>query len=43
MAQKQVVKIGDLAPDLALSTLKGETIRISDFKGKRLILFAWAP
>ncbi len=43
MAQKQHIKIGDLAPDLALSSLRGETIRIGDFRGKRIILFAWAP
>ncbi len=43
MAQKQPIKIGDLAPELALSSLRDETIRTGDFRGKRVILFAWAP
>jgi peroxiredoxin len=43
MALKQPIKIGDLAPELALSSLRGETIRIADFRSKRIILFSWAP
>jgi peroxiredoxin len=44
MAQtKQGVKIGENAPDFSLPALNGEIIRLSDFRGKRVILFAWAP
>lgn len=33
---------GNPAPDFTLSTLKGETVKLSDFKGKKVILNFWA-
>ncbi len=38
----QIVKIGDTAPDFALRALDGEDVRLSDYRGKRLVLFMWA-
>ena len=38
----QVVKVGDAAPDFALRALDGEEVRLSDYRGKRLVLFMWA-
>jgi peroxiredoxin len=34
--------IGTLAPDLALPALDGRVIRLSDFRGRPLLVFAWA-
>jgi peroxiredoxin len=42
MSEKRSVKIGDPAPDLAFLTLDGEEIRLSEYRGKRVILFVWA-
>jgi peroxiredoxin len=36
------VGVGDLAHDFTLPTLDGEMISLSDYKGKRVILFMWA-
>lgn len=33
------LKIGDVAPDFALPADTGETVRLSDFRGKRVILY----
>lgn len=33
------LKIGDLAPDFALPADTGETVRLSDFRGKKVILY----
>ncbi len=33
--------IGDSAPDFALPNQDGQTVRLSDFKGKKVILFAY--
>jgi thiol-disulfide isomerase/thioredoxin len=33
---------GNLAPDFTLSTLEGEPVKLSDFKGKKVILNFWA-
>jgi peroxiredoxin len=41
-AQKRVVKIGDPAPDFSMQSLDGRTIRLSDYRGKRVLLFVWA-
>lgn len=35
-------EIGDQAPDFELQTLNGETVRLSDFKGKKVFLNFWA-
>ncbi len=34
--------VGELVPDLVLPTLDGTTIRVSDFRGQRLLIFMWA-
>ncbi len=36
------IQIGEPVPDAALTNMKGETVRISDFRGKKLIVFNWA-
>jgi len=41
-SQKRVVKIGDPAPDFSRQSLDGRTIRLSDYRGKRVLLFVWA-
>lgn len=42
MSEKRPVKIGDPAPDFALLTLNGEELRLSDYRGKRVLIFVWA-
>ena len=42
MPEKRAVKIGDPAPDIVLVTLDGRTWRLSDYRGKRVIVFVWA-
>jgi peroxiredoxin len=41
-SQKRVVKIGDPAPDFSRQSLDGRAIRLSDYRGKRVLLFVWA-
>ncbi|MFD1708313.1 peroxiredoxin family protein [Siminovitchia sediminis] len=36
------VEEGKMAPDFELTTLSGETVRLSDYKGKKVILNFWA-
>ena len=36
------VKVGDDAPDFELTSLQGETVRLSDYRGKKVVLFMWA-
>ena len=33
------LQVGDSAPDFAISNQSGEIIRLSDFSGKKLIIF----
>jgi peroxiredoxin Q/BCP len=35
----QPVNVGDLAPDFALQSDTGDTVQLSDFRGKRVILY----
>jgi peroxiredoxin len=43
MAEPHPVRaVGDLAPDIALPTIDGRTLRLSDFRGQRLLVFMWA-
>ena len=42
MSEKRSVKIGDPAPDFAFLTLDGKEIRLSEYRGKRVLLFIWA-
>jgi peroxiredoxin len=41
-AEKKAVKIGDPAPDFTLKSLDGRELRLSDYRGKRVLLFVWA-
>src|SRR5699024_6601264 len=33
---------GNIAPDFELNTLEGETVRLSDFRGERVMINFWA-
>lgn len=33
---------GTTVPDFELRSLSGETVRLSDYRGKRLVIFFWA-
>jgi peroxiredoxin len=41
-SQSSVPAVGEIAPDIALPSLDGRIIRLSDFRGKRLLVFMWA-
>lgn len=36
------IEVGNRAPDFALRTLEGEEVRLSDFRGKKVIVNVWA-
>ena len=38
----KVVKVGDEAPDLTLRSLDGDEVSLSDYHGKKLVMFMWA-
>lgn len=40
--ETETLKIGDLAPDIKGKTLKGDSLKLSDFKGKLVLLDFWA-
>lgn len=40
--QSDGVQIGDKAPDFALQTMNGEEMKLSDLRGKKVILNFWA-
>jgi len=42
MATTQTLRIGTQIPDFTLPTLDGKQVRLSDFRGKRIVLFMWA-
>lgn len=33
--------VGDVAPDFELQNQKGETVKLSDYRGKKVLLFAY--
>ena len=35
-------RVGDVAPDVALPSLDGRIVRLSDYRGTRLLVFMWA-
>ncbi|PKG22405.1 peroxiredoxin family protein [Niallia nealsonii] len=41
-AKTKPLEIGAKAPDFSLRNLKGETLKLSDFKGKKVMLNFWA-
>jgi peroxiredoxin len=41
-ATRQIPAVGEVAPDVSLPGIDGRTIRFSDFRGKRLMVFMWA-
>lgn len=40
--ERNAVRVGDLAPDFYLRDLHGETVRLSQFRGKVVLLNFWA-
>lgn len=36
------IQLGQPVPDVALTDMQGKSVRISDFRGKKLIIFNWA-
>ncbi|TWT27953.1 redoxin domain-containing protein [Planomicrobium sp. CPCC 101110] len=42
LATKDGLAPGEVAPDFELTTLSGETAKLSDYKGKKVILNFWA-
>ncbi|TDQ40312.1 peroxiredoxin family protein [Aureibacillus halotolerans] len=39
---KSTLKVGELAPDFSLKNADGETVRLSDYRGKPVLLNFWA-
>jgi peroxiredoxin len=39
---REPAAVGSVVPDVAVTNMKGESVRISDFRGKKLIVFNWA-
>ncbi|RFU69979.1 TlpA family protein disulfide reductase [Peribacillus saganii] len=42
MAATTLPEVGSVPPDFHLTTLEGKTVKLSDFKGKKVILNFWA-
>lgn len=40
--EHELLRVGDVLPDLQLPALDGGTISLGAFAGKKLILFMWA-
>ncbi len=38
----KAVKVGDEAPDFTLRSLDGDEVSLSDYRGKKLVMFMWA-
>ena len=36
------VSVGDEAPDFTLRSLDGRDVSLSDYRGKKLVVFMWA-
>ncbi|MEX2243423.1 MAG: hypothetical protein WD716_06200 [Fimbriimonadaceae bacterium] len=42
VGQNQAIEVGKPVPDVALLDMSGKSVRLSSFRGKKLILFNWA-
>lgn len=42
LATKEGLALGETAPDFELETLEGEKVKLSDYRGKKVILNFWA-
>ena len=42
MTGTEAVATGTQVPDFTLPTLDGKLVKLSDFRGKRVVLFLWA-
>lgn len=42
LATKEGLELGETAPDFELETLEGEAVKLSDYRGKKVILNFWA-
>jgi len=40
---KTTLKIGDEAPDFTLNSTAGKPIKLSDFRGKKMVVLAFFP
>ncbi|MSP13801.1 MAG: redoxin domain-containing protein [Chloroflexi bacterium] len=38
---KTGMDVGDMHPDFALQDLDGKTVRLSDYRGKNVLIFMW--
>ena len=36
------IPVGSMIPDFELNSLSGEPVKLSDYRGKRLVIFFWA-
>jgi hypothetical protein len=36
------IQLGDIHPDFTLPDLEGRPVRLSDYRGKKLLIFMWA-
>jgi peroxiredoxin len=36
------IKVGDEAPGFTLRSLDGDEVNLSDYRGKKLVMFMWA-
>ena len=41
-ATVRTIVAGDPAPDFELASLNGGSVRLSDYRGKKVVLFMWA-
>ncbi len=42
MTSKYLPQVGDLAPDFALPGINGGAVRLSGYKGRKVVVFMWA-
>ncbi|MBM3778070.1 MAG: redoxin domain-containing protein [Acidimicrobiia bacterium] len=42
-AQTAELKVGEMAPDFTLQASDGKTYKLSDFRGKQVVVLAWFP